>query len=70
MDYKSSIDEFGTADCVICMEEFKRGVLVRKVPTCQHIFHDKCLLKWLASSQQQQHETAKCPMCNADVLKN
>ena len=34
MDYKQSINEFKTADCVICMEEFKRGVMIRKVPTC------------------------------------
>jgi len=59
------LDEFNTAECVICMEAFTNGVKVRKVPSCRHIFHDECLMKWLSGSQQQEYQ--KCPMCNSDI---
>ena len=60
-----AIDEFNTAECVICMETFVNGTKVRKIPSCKHIFHDECLIKWLSGSQQQ--EAQKCPMCNSDI---
>ena len=44
------IDEFNTTECVICMETFDGGEKVRKVPSCRHIFHDDCLMKWLSGS--------------------
>lgn len=47
-----TIDEFNTPECVICMEAFVNGVKVRKMPSCKHIFHDDCLMKWLSGSQQ------------------
>ena len=63
--YRKEIDEFATPECVICMEPFGTGVRVRKVPSCRHILHDDCLMKWLGGSQQQ--ESQKCPMCNSDI---
>ena len=63
--YRKEIDEFATPECVICMEPFPTGARVRKVPSCRHIFHDDCLMKWLGGSQQQ--ESQKCPMCNSDI---
>ena len=33
------LDEFGTPECVICMEEFTNSTQVRKIPSCRHIFH-------------------------------
>ena len=59
------IDEFNTPECVICMEIFEVGADVRKVPSCRHIFHDDCLMKWLSGAQMQ--EAQKCPMCNSDI---
>ena len=59
------IDEFNTVECVICMDTFTNGAKVRKIPSCRHIFHDDCLMKWLSGAQQQ--EAQKCPMCNSDV---
>ncbi len=44
------IDEFNTTECVICMEAFVNGVKVRKIPSCRHIFHDECVMKWLSGS--------------------
>ena len=44
------IDEFNTPECVICMEVFENGADVRKIPSCRHIFHDDCLMKWLSGA--------------------
>ena len=46
------VDEFNTAECVICMEAFSNGTKIRKIPSCRHIFHDECVMKWLSGSQQ------------------
>lgn len=46
------VDEFGANDCVICMEEFTNGAQIRKIPSCRHIFHNDCIMKWLAGPSQ------------------
>ena len=43
-----SIDEFDVAECTVCMDNFSNGVVIRKLPICKHIFHDDCIMKWLA----------------------
>ena len=45
------IDEFETTECVSCMEPYEAGAQIRKIPSCRHIFHDECLMKWLSGSQ-------------------
>ena len=67
LKYKKNkdVDEFGTADCVICMEEFTNGVSIRKVPSCRHIFHSECIMKWLSGPNQQEQQ--RCPMCNEEI---
>ena len=59
------IDEFNTTECVVCMESFENGTQVRKIPSCRHIFHNDCLMKWLSGAQQI--DAQKCPMCNSDI---
>lgn len=59
------IDEFSIPECVVCMEAFTNGTKIRKVPSCRHIFHDDCLMKWLSGVQQMDGQ--KCPMCNSDI---
>ena len=51
---------------VICMDNFTKNVKVRKIATCRHIFHDKYLMKWIAS--QQATDDQKCPMCNTELF--
>ncbi|KAH7840904.1 hypothetical protein Vadar_023111 [Vaccinium darrowii] len=43
---------FGGSECQICLEEFVKGEDVRVLPTCRHIFHDKCIRSWLTSHTQ------------------
>lgn len=59
------IDEFEAKECVVCMEPFVEGERLRKLSTCRHMFHDKCLMQWLAGDQQIQSQ--KCPQCNEPI---
>lgn len=47
------------------MESFKEYEQLRKLPTCQHIFHPECLIKWFGSDKQIDGQ--RCPTCNVDV---
>ena len=47
------------------MDNFVNGAKVRRIPSCRHIFHDHCLMKWLGGGQQVDNQ--KCPMCNSDI---
>jgi hypothetical protein len=53
-------------NCTICLENFK-GTDIIKEFSCKHIFHKKCLLKWLEKSNN-------CPLCKhnmaEDIKKN
>lgn len=46
-------------DCSICLEEFKCRQHCRKFG-CSHVFHKKCIDKWLTKNTQ-------CPVCRACV---
>ncbi|KAJ4788904.1 RING/U-box superfamily protein [Rhynchospora pubera] len=50
----------GWLQCAVCIATVKEGEMVRQLPMCKHVFHVKCIDKWLGS-----HST--CPMCRADV---
>lgn len=41
-------------DCPICLDDVRRG----KVLKCGHVFHARCIHKWLHASKM-----ALCPMC-------
>ncbi|KAK4564938.1 hypothetical protein RGQ29_006830 [Quercus rubra] len=41
--------------CTICMEEFRISSEVTRMP-CSHIYHEKCIFKWLKTSHL-------CPLC-------
>jgi hypothetical protein len=34
-------------DCSICLKEFEIGDnKLKKIPNCEHVFHEACLRKW------------------------
>lgn len=41
--------------CIICIEEYQSGLYKRNL-SCNHVFHKKCIDKWL-------QQTNKCPIC-------
>ncbi|KAK9060691.1 hypothetical protein SSX86_021397 [Deinandra increscens subsp. villosa] len=56
LSYKSSDQE----ECVVCLEKFKAGEKVDRLP-CAHRFHSTCLLPWLEGH-------AHCPCCRMSLL--
>lgn len=47
-------------DCAICLEGFKDGEFVRKLPDCGHLFHVNCVDNWLV-------RVLNCPICRCLV---
>ncbi|KAJ4970663.1 hypothetical protein NE237_003762 [Protea cynaroides] len=52
-EFDDNIEEEET--CMICMDEFVRGIHVTKLP-CSHFFHSECILTWLKNKNS-------CPSC-------
>ena len=44
-------DLYGTTECIICMDSFSKGQIVRRLNTCKHVFHPECLMTWLKSEK-------------------
>ena len=47
--------------CLICMEDYKENEYKRILPKCNHIYHKKCIDKWLKKN-------ATCPVCRTKLL--
>lgn len=49
--------------CCICIGNYKPGQAICKAitPKCNHIFHQVCLIKWLADNDT-------CPLCKVDIM--
>nr|XP_028560846.1 E3 ubiquitin-protein ligase RNF103 isoform X1 [Podarcis muralis]XP_028560847.1 E3 ubiquitin-protein ligase RNF103 isoform X1 [Podarcis muralis]XP_028560848.1 E3 ubiquitin-protein ligase RNF103 isoform X1 [Podarcis muralis]XP_028560849.1 E3 ubiquitin-protein ligase RNF103 isoform X1 [Podarcis muralis] len=43
-------------ECVVCLENFRNGCLLMGLP-CGHVFHQNCIVVWLAGGQHC------CPVC-------
>lgn len=50
---------------MICVEEFKKNVKIRKIPICKHIFHKECIDNWFKSKIEETSH--KCPLCNSEI---
>ena len=48
--------------CNICCEDYISGQYKRILPVCNHIFHKKCVDKWLKSK-------SNCPICRNELKK-
>lgn len=51
-----------SANCPICMEEFKKGELIQPFGLCAHEFHSSCLNSWLHGGK------TTCPVCRQNLL--
>jgi hypothetical protein len=51
----------GDGECAICLGEVRRGQVVKQLPACTHLFHARCIDKWLITSQ------GTCPVCRTPV---
>eukprot|EP00271_Cylindrocystis_brebissonii_P006001 TRINITY_DN18500_c0_g1_i1.p1 TRINITY_DN18500_c0_g1~~TRINITY_DN18500_c0_g1_i1.p1 ORF type:complete len:207 (+),score=13.57 TRINITY_DN18500_c0_g1_i1:880-1500(+) len=46
--------------CIVCLEEYKEGDVMRRLPECSHAFHAACIDAWFT-----QHTT--CPVCRVSL---
>ncbi|PIN18221.1 hypothetical protein CDL12_09116 [Handroanthus impetiginosus] len=44
------------SDCAICLDSFLEGDECRNIPVCKHLFHAKCLDRWI-------RKMPTCPFC-------
>jgi hypothetical protein len=44
----------------VCLADFHKGERLAKLPACRHLFHRKCVTRWLEQSEE-------CPKCRAVV---
>ena len=42
--------------CIICMQNYKNREFFRLLPNCNHVYHKKCIDKWLKNN-------LTCPIC-------
>ncbi len=56
---KDMLDDFGNAECSICMDAVQVGDQVTVLP-CTHWFHETCITAWL-----KEHDT--CPHCRKGI---
>ncbi|KAL0736455.1 hypothetical protein Bca4012_012665 [Brassica carinata] len=61
VDYSLQKDATATSCCSICLADYKKTDMIRVLPDCNHLFHDKCVDPWLMS-----HPT--CPVCRTSPL--
>ncbi|XP_042499767.1 RING finger protein 150-like [Macadamia integrifolia] len=54
-DIEEDPSSSSTETCMICMDEYVRGVDVARLP-CSHLFHGECIVKWLECKNS-------CPLC-------
>ncbi|KAK4408773.1 RING-H2 finger protein ATL78 [Sesamum angolense] len=50
-------------DCPICLGEFVEGEDVRILPRCNHVFHVKCIDRWLVLH-------SSCPTCRRPLVED
>lgn len=61
-NYTKKDNIFSSTMCSICLADFEDDEPIRKIGTCGHIFHPRCLLYWLVKEES-------CPMCKISLEK-
>lgn len=52
--------ECGGSTCAICLEDFSSDCLLGRLP-CGHVYHRKCVRKWLRTVRSQNWCPMRCP---------
>jgi hypothetical protein len=49
--------------CSICYNNYNDYDDIRKLKKCFHVYHDKCIRKWLIN-----YNNKKCPICRKELI--
>ena len=49
--------------CSICLSEFEKDDVLKRIPACNHEFHKACIEQWLFNH-------TNCPMCRVEINSN
>ncbi|KAI9178053.1 hypothetical protein LWI28_022152 [Acer negundo] len=58
-EMKLEASSSSSVECSICLESVGVGRIASQTP-CSHIFHSKCILRWI-------HKKPSCPLCRAPL---
>ena len=62
--FEKKMGEKDGKSCTVCLEEYEIGKSDVSVTPCGHVYHFKCLSKWLHNNLLNP----KCPNCNNNLL--
>lgn len=60
--FKDILGNDSSKDCAVCLDEFNEEDEIRCLTNCKHMFHQKCLDRWMDQIQET------CPLCRAPIL--
>ena len=52
-----------TEKCSICQDDILENQIIRKLNNCNHIFHIRCIERWLEANN-------RCPHCRASIISD
>ncbi|CAL9087337.1 Zinc finger, C3HC4 type (RING finger) [Musa troglodytarum] len=58
----SEIVRYADDDCTVCLCKFEHGDEVRLITNCRHVFHRRCLDKWVELHRRT------CPLCRTPLI--
>ena len=59
--HKGSTDKY--ENCPICLRDFRQNQIVYSLKNCDHVYHEKCLSRYLVDFDLESDEKVKCPVC-------
>ncbi|GKV19024.1 hypothetical protein SLEP1_g29324 [Rubroshorea leprosula] len=57
---KKDLGERSFCECAVCLNEFQEEEKLRRIPSCDHVFHIDCIDVWLQNN-------ANCPLCRTSI---